>query len=450
MEKSVTIVSALYYIGRDRWKYSAFPPGVDRYKSWVVNLLSLDAKIYFFVDDYYYDYIVETRKQYDPEFKNTIIKKIPLTDLYFYKKYYVPEACLMFSPEFRDRVFFQDSADMNYPMYHIINFSKIEFVKIASEENPFNSTHFFWYDAGGMRDGLQKYSKVSWPVISEDFFNDKVIHFSHREQFTIYPNKDEYFRSQNRNIQGTAWIVPIEKVNTFFEMIDNQVDTIIKEQIVGSDEKVYDFLYDENKDFYQLKQCGWFEYYNLCKKQEKNIFLDFGRHEQQGLDHFIRSLSIDKTWDIYTYEPNPLVTTENRLKHHGDLNIFWKNEAVWIENTTVTFGLYGNEGTSQGSLIEETGGSKFYRDSHSSIDVPAVDICDILAQFTEDQNIYIKMDIEWSEYPILEKLMRVGFPKNIKHLWVEFHGQDQQEFIDKKNTILNHIRNLNINIEEWY
>ena len=142
MEKpisQVTVVSALFYIGRDKWKHSAFPPGVDRYKSWVGNVLSLDANIYFFVDDFYYDFILETRKKYDPELTKTIIKKSSLTELYFYKKYFVQESCLMFSPEFRDRVFFPQSADMNYPLYHIINFSKIEFVKQAAEENSFDS-----------------------------------------------------------------------------------------------------------------------------------------------------------------------------------------------------------------------------------------------------------------------------------------------------------------------
>jgi len=267
MEKSVTVISALYYIGRDKWKHSAFPPGVDRYKSWVNNLLSLDIQLYFFVDDFYHDYIVEVRKQYDPEFKKTILKKIPITELYFYKKYYVPEACLMTSPEFKSKVFFPESADMNYPLYHIINFSKIDFVKRVAEENPYNSTHFFWCDAGGMREDRSKYENVVWPKVSDNCFNNKVIHFSHKEQYNIYPNKDEYFRSQDRNIQGTAWIVPKEKIDSFFNKIDNQVQTIINEKIVGSDEKVYDFLHNKDKDFYQLKVCGWFEYFNICNQE---------------------------------------------------------------------------------------------------------------------------------------------------------------------------------------
>jgi hypothetical protein len=284
MEKpisQVTVVSALFYIGRDKWKHSAFPPGVDRYKSWVGNVLSLDANIYFFVDDFYYDFILETRKKYDPELIKTVIKKTSLTELYYYKKYFIKESCLMFSPEFRDRVFFPQSADMNYPLYHIVNFSKIEFVKQAAEENNFSSQHFFWVDAGGMREGREKYENVSWPKVSNEYFNDKVVHFSHKLEYNIYPNKDEYFRSQDRNIQGTAWIVPKEKVNTFFNMIDDQVDTIIKEGTVGSDEKVYDFLHNENKNFYQLVKCGWFEFYNVCNKVEEKKIIEIQKNSMK-------------------------------------------------------------------------------------------------------------------------------------------------------------------------
>lgn len=268
MDKSInkiTIVSALYYIGRDKWKHSGFPPGVDRYKSWVGNLLSLDTCIHFFVDDFYHDYVVETRKKYDPELQKTVIVKMSFDELVFFKKYYNDESCLMSSPEFKSRVWFKDSADMNYPLYHIINFNKINFVKQASENNVFDSNHFFWVDAGGLRENTKVYENQIWPSFKEDIFNDKITHFSHNNFFELYPNKDQYFLSQTRNIQGTAWVVPKNLINLFHNLIDYEVKSIISEGIVGSDEKVYDFLYLNNKELYNIKTCGWFEFYNLSK-----------------------------------------------------------------------------------------------------------------------------------------------------------------------------------------
>jgi hypothetical protein len=80
----ITIVSGLFYIGRDRWKNSAFPPGVDRYKSWVTNLLSLDINLYFYTDDFYYDFILENRKKYDPELEKTQLIRTSLEDFQSY------------------------------------------------------------------------------------------------------------------------------------------------------------------------------------------------------------------------------------------------------------------------------------------------------------------------------------------------------------------------------
>lgn len=262
MTSEVTIVSALFNIGRGRWKRSGFPPGYDRYEHWVKSLLSLDACIHFFVDNHYHDLIVSERRKVDPNFEKTVIVNVSLDRLHFYKNYYVDESCLMASPQFRQRVYHPDTADMNYPLYHIVNFSKIDFIKQAMEKNAFGSSHYFWVDAGGLRGSHEKYKNVKWPNFSSDLFCDKIVHFSHNSEFNIYPNKNEYFLSQVRNIQGTAWIVPKDRVNDFFNAIDAQVKTIIQEKIVGSDEKVYDFLYKENPTQYKLIKCGWFEFFD--------------------------------------------------------------------------------------------------------------------------------------------------------------------------------------------
>lgn len=438
----ITVVSALFYIGRDRWKHSGFPPGTDRYKSWVTNLLRQNINLYFYTDEYYYEFVLENRKKYDPNFEKTTIIKTSLDNLYFYKKYYNKEACLMASPDFRSTIFHQGSADMNYPLYHIVNFSKIELVKKSFEENKFQSDYFFWVDAGGLRNVISKEDREWLDPNNQCFNTDKITHFSHREDFTIYPDKSDYFRSQNRNIQGTAWIVPKEKVNAFYDLIDNQVATILEERIVGSDEKVYDFLYQTNRDLYQLKVGGWFEFYNIVKLQvpkRKKVFLDMGMHNQQGLHGFLTNpeVGINEEWDIYCFEPNPLVGLEDKI-NMPSLNINIIRKAVWTKNGTVRFGLYGPEGTSQGCLVEETGGSVTYRDYHSNVEVECLDIYEFISNLG-DVDIYIKMDIEWSEYQVIEDMLNRGWPSNIKKMWVEWHGQEVESNKIRKEALLSRI-----------
>jgi hypothetical protein len=310
----VTVVSGLFYLARDKWKHSAFPQDHDRYKSWVKNLLSLDTHLYFYVDDFYYDYVLEHRLPYDPNLEKTVIVKTSLSQTHFFKNYYVDEACLMNSPEFKKRVFFHQSADMNYSLYHIVNFAKIEFVKNTYEKNKFNSDYFFWVDAGGLREDISRYANVKWPDESSQFLTDKLVHFSHHESFDIN-QKQEYFLSQLRNIQGTAWIVPKDKVIPFFNKVEEQVKTILREEIVGSDEKVYDFLYLQDPDFYQLIKCGWFEFFNKinrCKQPEIFITNAYGTEEVN-----VKLGLITVTWN---YENTYDITNTSLYKSFKRLN----------------------------------------------------------------------------------------------------------------------------------
>lgn len=462
----VTIVSALYNIGRERWLKSGFGIGNDRYKGWVKNLLSLDAHIYFFVDDFYYDYVVEHRRKYDPNFEKTQIVRTPVDEFYFYKNYYNAEASLMFSPEFRKKIWFKDSADMCYPLYHIINFTKIDFVKRVSEINPYNSDYFFWVDAGGMRENFDQYENVKWPNENSEYFNDKIIHFSHNAVFDIYPNKEQYFLSQTRNIQGTAWIVPKNKVNYFFDLIDDQVSTIIGEKIVGSDEKVYDFLHNTNTQHYQLVVCGWFKFFDMMKSSNQNritvniepnpfpvfntgkkVFIDMGAHEQQGLSQFKSILNLDPSWDIHCFEPNTLLGSNNR---HTDLNVTMHNKAIWTHNGEISLNLYGYDRKSQGSIVVGSAGSEELIDLYDIIKTPCVDTYEFLKTFNEGDEIYIKMDIEWSEYDVLEYLLDKGWLKNIKKIWVEWHGTHLPYIESRRNKIIERLRNYNTEVENWH
>ena len=47
------------------------------------------------------------------------------------------------------------------------------------------------------------------------------------------------------------------------------------------------------------------------------------------------------------------------------------------------------------------------------------------------------MDIEWSEYVIIEDMLNRGWPSNIKEMWVEWHGLDQEVNIEKMNKLTN-------------
>jgi hypothetical protein len=266
MEKRITIVSALFYIGRDRWKTNGFGINNDRYKNWLHNGLSLDTEMIMFCDDHYYEYILETKRKYYPDLGKLTLIKTSIDELEIYQKYYSKISCLMKSPEFlKDISTKSKSAELWYALYNIVMYNKPSLIKRAAEFNPYNATHFFWADAGAFRNELKEYQNVKWPDTNSNIFNDKITFFSHMgSEFSINDQK-EYFMSQFRAIQGGYFSVPIQRVDFLHSKTIEVIEEIISANYIGSDEKAFDLIskrYPENID---LIKSTWFEFYKICK-----------------------------------------------------------------------------------------------------------------------------------------------------------------------------------------
>lgn len=272
METRVTIVSALFYIGRDRWKTNGFGINNDRYKNWLHNSLSLDTEMIMFCDDHYYDYIVETKKQYYPDMGKLTVIKTKMDDLEIYQKYYNEISCLMKSPSFLDNLVRRHkAAELWYPLYNIVMYNKPSFIKKAYELNPYNATHMFWADAGAFRNELPEYKHVSWPDTQSNVFNDKITFFSHVGDSFSIDNQREYFMSQFRAIQGGYFSVPINMIDFLHTEMDNIIKEIIAQDYIGSDEKIFDLMSKRFPQNLELVKATWFEFYKICSKKLNEV-----------------------------------------------------------------------------------------------------------------------------------------------------------------------------------
>ena len=268
METSVTLVSCLYWLARTKWQHSGFPPNYDRYASWSENFLSLDANIVIFTDDHYLESVKEKRMKYDPDFTKTVIIKKSLKELESYQKYFYQMSVLMSSPSFK-KIKHGDCADNMYPLYNVVQYNKISFLKEVRDSNPFGATHLMWMDCGSCREGLEKYKGRKFPV-NTDLLNDKVIHFSHNLEFALCDVKQHYFLSQIRNIQGTSWVMPVQHVDTYHHLMFQELEETMAAGFIGSDEKAYDSIYQSNKDLIHLVKCGWFQFFDVMAQTPEN------------------------------------------------------------------------------------------------------------------------------------------------------------------------------------
>lgn len=83
------------------------------------------------------------------------------------------------------------------------------------------------------------------------------------------------------------------------------------------------------------------------------------------------------------------------------------------------------------------------------MDVPCIDAHELIVTYDESDDLYIKMDIEWSEYKVLEHLLNRGFPASIRAMRVEFHGLQDHDVKRRKDRLVSQISKLGVDIEEW-
>jgi len=182
------------------------------------------------------------------------------------------------------------------------------------------------------------------------------------------------------------------------------------------------------------------------------VFLDLGTHHGEGLIQFVPILKLDETWQIHCFEPNPLAQPENTirdLQQNNKLNVMLHRAAAWIKDGMVEFKRYGSNGQSEGSLVADTGGGKEYGDYHSSVTVAAKDVYKLIQSFDSNDEIYIKMDIEWSEYALLEDFISRGWPKKIKKIWIEWHNRHVPEYIQHAERLTTTIKSYGTDIVTW-
>ncbi|CAO4379406.1 unnamed protein product [Caenorhabditis nigoni] len=151
VERDVTIVTGFLDIGRGDWDVYRRP--LETYHQFMETLLTLQNNFVVFTDDSTYDFVVKTRTKLGLMDK-TKIHKITLNDLPLYG--YINEARKIISDELKNETFYRTVADLDmrtHPEsisaeYNIVVNSKTHFLHNVTMENPFNSEHFVWFDAG--------------------------------------------------------------------------------------------------------------------------------------------------------------------------------------------------------------------------------------------------------------------------------------------------------------
>ena len=256
-----TIVTALFNIGRDTW--DAYDLSYGMYLSWMKSLLMYDMPMVIYTDEILYEEIKRNRMVCDPNLEKTIFEIKTLDELTAHQIYHQKVNDLMTSDEFKLKIQF-NVPEMTRPLYNIVIFNKIFYIKESIEKKHFDSDFYIWADAGVLRDGND--TPISnWPNLEKinNGYSDKITFFNHQDVVSV---SDYHFHlmSQYRYIHGGCFFVPNNgTIDEFINDFLNYIDLFLEQGFVGSEEKYYDFCYSLKPHNYNIVKSDWRQYFNI-------------------------------------------------------------------------------------------------------------------------------------------------------------------------------------------
>lgn len=168
----------------------------------------------------------------------------------------------------------------------------------------------------------------------------------------------------------------------------------------------------------------------------RKVFIDCGSHCGCSVRKFRKLHKDSDEYEIYSFECN-----KDLFKYFKDLGVTLITKAVWIENCVKKFYI-GQDNQKRGSsLIQD---KKTFIDEKIYREVLCIDFPQwIKDQFTKEDYVILKLNIEGAEYDILNKMVENGSIGVVKELFVDFHSNRM------KNRQKYKVNGLNIKATRW-
>lgn len=189
----------------------------------------------------------------------------------------------------------------------------------------------------------------------------------------------------------------------------------------------------------------------------KKVFLDCGSHLGEGFAEFISILNIDPTWTCHLFEPN--LSCYNRIKPLATNWITIHQNAVWDRETTIRFRaeLSGVTGINDGlcsTILDETHYPFQQNHRQETYDVQSISLPKFIQDNTaQDDEIYIKLDIEGSEFDVVQGLLASDVMPRIKYMAIEWHSwaivENKQHYEKLEQELKQSLRQQNLTLIDW-
>lgn len=190
----------------------------------------------------------------------------------------------------------------------------------------------------------------------------------------------------------------------------------------------------------------------------KKIFIDCGSYDGCSIRKFRDLYDKDNEYTIYSFETNPYLQKYYEQKYENHIHY---NKAVWIYDGIIDFFVFKHTGGSTLDIKK----AKHNRNKRKkkmkirNIDLPEEKIIKIECidlskwikdNFDKEDHIILKLDVEGSEYDILNKLFEDNIINYINQLFIEFHNIRCGKTLKDDKNILQKLSEKNIKYDDTW
>jgi FkbM family methyltransferase len=181
----------------------------------------------------------------------------------------------------------------------------------------------------------------------------------------------------------------------------------------------------------------------------KKIILDCGSHLGESVKKFKHELG-KTNWDFYMFEPNTFLFEQiNNNPEFNDCKKF--NNAVSDKNEIIKFWGCTKNKNSVGSTLEKSKANWDGIAEDDYIEVQTIDLSKFIQDnFSKEDYIILKLDVEGAEYDILDKLFETNIIEYIDEFYCEFHTQWlSPEFAQREINLRKKLEEIDLQINYW-
>jgi FkbM family methyltransferase len=182
----------------------------------------------------------------------------------------------------------------------------------------------------------------------------------------------------------------------------------------------------------------------------KKIVLDCGSHLGESIKKFKSILPDADQFEYYMFEPNTYLF--NTILETPEFNEC-KKYNVAVSNKKEKVKLWGclKNKQSVGSTLQKSKATWDNIEENDYLEIDSINLAEFIKeQFSRDDFIILKLDIEGAEYDVLPELIRTDVIGYIDKLYCEFHScWMSREFIEKEQQIIKSLKDINLEISYW-